>query len=178
MLTRRSWVVAILHWSERPFRIHQPKSTPESKQSTIPLKACLHWEERECKNEFFFSVWTLNWILYEPICKRCRFRFRYVIKWTLWIGKPFVTEEFWTVHKGIWNWAWPKNFGVFDSKFWRHRNVASRQSSMPWNYSFRIDLFNLKCQPGIVVMRKNYTALRCIGVCLLLEISETVQVVW
>ena len=36
--------------------------------------------ESERKNDFFFDrgrwwIWTLNWILYEPIWKRCRFRF-------------------------------------------------------------------------------------------------------
>ena len=42
------------------------------------LKVNLHWEKANGKENFYFdlchcSMWTLNWILYEPIWKLCRF---------------------------------------------------------------------------------------------------------
>ena len=45
------------------------------------FKVHLHWVKANAKAKFCFeicrcSVWTLNWILGEPIWKRCNFRFR------------------------------------------------------------------------------------------------------
>ena len=44
------------------------------------IRVHLHWEKVNAKANFFlwlcpWSMWTLNWILYESIWKRCRFRF-------------------------------------------------------------------------------------------------------
>ena len=50
----------------------------------ISCKVHLHWTKANAKANFFFdlcgcSMWTLNWVVYEPIWKRCRFSFHHSV---------------------------------------------------------------------------------------------------
>ena len=54
-------------------------------QWTLSVKVHLDWTKANAKAIVFFdlchfSIWTINWIIYEPLWNRCRFRFHFRAK--------------------------------------------------------------------------------------------------
>ena len=61
----------------------------------IQLKLHLHWAKAKAKANFFFDLCPcskspLKWILYEPIWKQCRLRFRYNLNEPLPLAQGFL----------------------------------------------------------------------------------------
>ena len=82
------------------------------------LKVHIHWAKT---NIFLWSchcsMWTLNWILYEPICKRCRFRptIKESLRWPTdySLSRRNSNEKMWCSTRAViwevsayWSWTW------------------------------------------------------------------------